>query len=44
MFAAAHLGGYKWLDDLKRGVTFIDGIAQYGQSGNYRRAALSDRS
>lgn len=33
------LRGYQWLDELERGVTFIDGVAQYDQSDNHRSAA-----
>ncbi len=33
------LRGYQWLDELERGVTFIDGVAQYQQSDNHRSAA-----
>jgi len=33
------LRGYRWLEDLERGVTFIDGIAQNEPSTDHRNAA-----
>lgn len=33
------LRGYQWLDELERGVTFIDGVAQYNKSDHHRSAA-----
>lgn len=33
------LRGYQWLDELERGVTFIDGVAQYNESDHHRSAA-----
>jgi len=33
------LRGYQWLDELERGVTFIDGVARYDQSEDHRSAA-----
>ena len=33
------LRGYQWLDELERGVTFIDGVAQYDNTNDHRSAA-----
>ena len=33
------LRGYRWLDELERGVTFIDGVAQYEDTNDHRSAA-----
>jgi transposase-like protein len=33
------LRGYRWLDELERGVTFIDGVAQYEDNNDHRSAA-----
>jgi transposase-like protein len=33
------LRGYQWLDELERGVTFIDGVAQYDDTNDHRSAA-----
>jgi transposase-like protein len=33
------LRGYQWLDELERGVTFIDGVAQYEDTNDHRSAA-----
>ena len=33
------LRGYRWLEELERGVTFIDGVAQYENTTDHRSAA-----
>ncbi len=33
------LRGYRWLDGLERGITFIDGVAQYEDGNDHRSAA-----